>query len=120
VGGDPSCALRPLDDYCEGPNCPTWEQAIAAAEELARQSGYCADDVEEVTISEAGRCGGLRYVRTGNIFENGVEYFDASGALVAYSDWYDGCVCRPSCAVDYGLDLECEEEIEQDFCEAPP
>jgi hypothetical protein len=112
------CA-RPLDEYCEGSSCPTYEEALAAAENRAVQSG--CDCGPWSADFGAGRCGDLRYVREDCIEEH-IPYFDASGTLVAAHWWTDDCghVCQHSCSVDYGFRPECEKEQEQDFCEAPP
>jgi len=106
---------RPLDEYWQGSNCPTYEQALAAAEESAVQSGC---DCFFPAAFGAGRCGDLRYVRE-DCGDEYIEYFDASGTLVAAHWWTDGCgsVCRGSCSVDYGFRPECELEQEQDFCD---
>ena len=105
--------LRPLDEYRQGSGRPTYEQAIAAAEEFnCDQSGFGC-------WSEAGRCGDVAYVATGcNDSDDYREYFDASGTLVAAYWWTDDCghVCPGSCAVNYGFRPECEREQEQDFC----
>ena len=112
-----SCpCLRPLDEYCEGSSCPTYEQALAAAENRAMPScGDCSPFPPEAL--GAGRCGDLRYVREDCGDEN-IEYFDASGTLVAAYWWTDDCghVCRGSCSVNYGFRPECELEQEQAFC----
>jgi hypothetical protein len=102
----------PLSEYCTGSSCPTHEQAIAAAEELNCGGFGCR--------SVAGRCGDFRYVSADcNEYEDALEYFDASGTLVAVQWWTDECgqVCPGSCSVDYGPTPECELEQEQDFCE---
>ncbi len=106
---------RPLDEYCEGSSCPTYEQALAAAETSAAQ-GYCVGDFG--VASTAGRCGDLRYVHRAP-HEEHLEYFDASGTLVAAYWWTDDCghVCRGSCSVNYGARPECELEQERDFCD---
>ena len=112
---------RPLDHYCEGSDCPTWEQAIAVAEEFVQQVGDCHGGFG--CFSEAGRCGDFRYVRTGcNIGADAWKYFDASGTLVAATVCSDGCgdVCPGACCVDYGFRPECEFEQERDFCEEWP
>jgi hypothetical protein len=107
---------RPLDDYCESSACPTWEQAIAAAEQHAVQSG-CDCGMWPADFG-AGRCGDLRYVRE-NCGDEYIEFFDASGTLVAAYWWTDGCglVCPGSCSVDYGFRPACELEPEQEFCD---
>jgi hypothetical protein len=109
---------RPLDEYWQGFSCPTYECALAAAEDFAQQVGDC--NASFGCFSEAGLCGDFRYVRTGcNDGEDTWEYFDASGTLVAAHWWTDDCghVCRGSCSVDYGFRPECELEQEQDFCD---
>jgi len=110
----------PLDDYCKGSDCPTWEQAIAAAEEFVQQvdcyGGFGC-------YSEAGRCGDFRYVLTGcNIATHNWEYFDTTGTLVAAVWCSDGCgdPCPSGCCVYYGFDPGCELEQEQDFCAQLP
>ena len=104
---------RPLDEYSGG--SPTYEQAIAAAEESAVRTG-CNCGMWPAAFG-AGRCGDLRYVRE-DCGDEYIEFFDASGTLVAAYWWTDGCglVCPGSCSVDYGFDPECELEQEQDFC----
>jgi hypothetical protein len=102
----------PLSEYCTGSSCPTHEQAIAAAEEFNCDRSVC--------WSEAGRCGDFRYVRAGcNGEEDALEYFDASGTLVAVHWSTDECghVCWWSCSVNYGPAPECELEQEQDLCD---
>jgi hypothetical protein len=107
---------RPLDDYCKGSDCPSWEEAIAAAEKFASQNS--CDCFPTPAAIGAGRCGELRYVRV-DCHTVKIEYFDASGTLVAAYIWTDNCghVCPDSCSVDYGFRLECELEQEQDFCD---
>ena len=108
---------RPLDHYCEGSECPTWEEAVADAEQRAMPScGDCSPFPPEAL--GAGRCGDLRYVRE-DCGDERIEYFDASGTLVAAYWWTDGCgvVCPGSCSVDYGFRAECQLEQEQDFCD---
>jgi hypothetical protein len=115
--GDCPCQ-RPLDHYCKGSDCPSWEQAIAAAEEFVQQVGDCHEGFG--CFSEAGRCGDFRYVRTGcNIEVDATQYFDTSGRLIAATVCSDGCgdVCPGSCCVDYGFETKCELEQEQDFCD---
>jgi hypothetical protein len=107
---------RPLDHYCKGSDCPSWEEAVADAEKRAMEYG-CDCGMWPAAFG-AGRCGDLRYVRR-DCGDEHIEYFDASGTLVAAYWWTDGCglVCPGSCAVDYGLRPECEREQEQDFCD---
>jgi hypothetical protein len=105
---------RPLDHYCEGSACPTYEQAITNAK------GFVRDCYEGFGYSSAaGRCGDFRYVHTNdNLADSNTEYFDAAGTLV-FARWCtDACgeVCRGSCCVDYGVRPECELEEEQNFC----
>jgi hypothetical protein len=112
-----SCpCLRPLDEYCEGSSCATYEQAIAHAEEFALWSGCNCSPFP--AAFGAGRCGDLRYVKT-DCGEEHIRYFDASGTLVAVYWWTDVCghVCQGSCSVDYGFRPQCELEQEQDFCD---
>jgi len=129
AGGMPDCrndavdcpCQRPLDHYCEGADsrldsCPTWEQAIAAAEKSAVRTG--CDCFLFPAAFGAGRCGDLQYVRE-DCGDEYIEFFDASGTLVAAYWWTDGCglTCPGSCSVDYGFRPECELEQEQDFCD---
>jgi hypothetical protein len=104
----------PLDEYCKGSDCPSWEEAIAAAEKFAAESGCdwggCA--------ASAGRCGEFRYVQKICRYDESIKYFDDSGMLVAVYLWSDGCGfwCPGSCSVDYGFRAECQLEQEQIFC----
>jgi len=110
---------RPLDHYCEGSECPTWEEAVAAAKEAAWRTG-CDCGLFSADFG-AGQCGDLRYV-VEDCHDMYIEYFDASGTLVAAYWWTDGCglVCPGSCSVNYGTVPECKWELEQDFCEQLP
>jgi hypothetical protein len=102
---------RRLDEYCEGSGCPTYEQALAAAEEFARLNGCgCA---------EVWRCGDSRYVDIGCREVSNLQFFDASGTLVAVGTAVEcGSVCPGACYVQYGIAPECAEwELEQDFCD---
>jgi hypothetical protein len=109
---------RPLDDYCKGSDCPSWEEAIAAAEKRAAQNSCDFSICLWPGGFDSGRCGDLRYVREDCHIVK-ILYFDASGTLVAAYIWTDNCgyVCPDSCSVDYGFRLECELEQEQDFCD---
>jgi len=70
-----------LSEYCEGSDCPTWDQAVAKAEELGRPR--CDGFVD----AYSGPCGDLKYIFIGDLAGT-IEYFDASGALVA-AERYD-------------------------------
>jgi hypothetical protein len=116
--------LRVLDDYCEGASCPTWEESFAAAEESAVLSGCQVAGAPPGLwpfAAAAGRCGDLRYVRE-DCHTESIEFFDASGTLVAAYFWTDDCgtVCPGSCSADYGFRPDCELEQEQDFCDQLP
>ena len=80
--GEQPCQ-SPLSDYCEGSDCPTWDQAVAEAEELGRQRcpGWPLD-------AYSGPCGDLKYIFIGDLGGT-IEYFDASGALVAAERYND-------------------------------
>jgi hypothetical protein len=74
-GGSEPCQA-PLSDYCEGSECPTWDEAVANAEE-------CFPEYFEVRLAQYGPCGDLKYVEAWGWFWEINDYFDASGALVA-------------------------------------
>jgi hypothetical protein len=113
---------RPLGDYCEGEDsrfasCPTWAQALATTEKFAVDFG-CGCAAPWPFAATAGQCGDFRYVQR-DCGDEYIEFFDASGTLVAAYWWTDQCgwVCPGSCSVDYGPVPECELEQELDFCE---
>jgi hypothetical protein len=72
---------RPLDHYCQGSDCPTWDEAFAEAKEEALRYG-CQPCYLFPAAYDAGRSGDLRYVRR-DCGDEYIEYFDASGTLVA-------------------------------------
>jgi hypothetical protein len=80
--GEQPCQF-PLSDYCEGSDCPTWDQAVAEAEELGRQRcpGWPLD-------AYSGPCGDLKYIFIGDLGGT-IEYFDNSGALMAAERYND-------------------------------
>jgi hypothetical protein len=88
LGWDSDCCQAPLSDYCEGSDCPSWDQAVADAEEFGRGGGRCYD-----WEAYSGPCGDLGYIFIGGLGGT-IEYFDAAGALVAvefYDDVPDFC-----------------------------
>jgi hypothetical protein len=82
IGGE--VCQAPLSDYWEGAECPTWEEAVAHAEELGAAGGPdCEDDTGARMQLYSGPCGDLGYISWGNWHWGYDEYFDASGKLVA-------------------------------------
>jgi hypothetical protein len=105
----------PLSDYCEGSDCPTWDEAVADAEEFAREN--CAESKR----AWVGLCGELRHVgRVTGIGTAAIQYFDDSGGLVAVQVQTDTpSYCRDtSFNLWYGQILDCELVQTQDLCEA--
>jgi hypothetical protein len=116
--GDSGCP-SPHGDYCGSSPCPTYEQAIAAVEKLVEERPYLCGTCDVFTSRfDAGRCGGLRYVRE-DCGNDQTEFFDASGTLVAAylsSDQW-GLACWSFWSSYFGFRPECELEQEQDFCD---
>jgi hypothetical protein len=56
--GDSTSCLRPLDEYCGGSTCPSYEGAIAAAMKRAEQNVPCDTRGPFPATFDAGRCGG--------------------------------------------------------------
>jgi len=84
-GGAGPC-VAPLSDYCEGSDCPSWDQAVADAEEFGRGGGWPGSCYDWDAYS--GPCGDLRYIFIGGLGGT-IEYFDAAGALVAVERYDD-------------------------------
>jgi hypothetical protein len=102
----------PLSDYCSGSDCPTWDQLIVDV----------LESCPEVQFAEAGRCGDSQYVeRSRPTYRSPIEYFDASGILVAVricSD-ADEFQCAPghtAFCIEYGLVPDCERKPEKVLC----
>lgn len=113
-GGRNGCQA-PLGDYCQGSDCPTYDEAVADAEEYAQQ--FCDWPTRQGGV---GRCGDLRYVlRNVGIGAGSIQYFDATGALVAVTTYTD----TPSYCRDTSFDLwygpapDCELEPGEYFCD---
>jgi hypothetical protein len=106
------CCQAPLSDYCEGSECPTWDEAIAKAEECA---------YFETLLAEYGPCGDLRYVYVRGWFWEFTDYFDASGALVArYGGGDQPFECDGTSSIDiwYGPIPDCTHGTPwESFCE---
>jgi hypothetical protein len=112
-GGAGDCRA-PLSDYCEGSDCPTWDEAVAEAEEEARQS----EDWCYVGGLGGGECGDLRYIMTRVGMGGVVQFFDDSGALVAMEVFSDapGYCNNTSFNKWYGDRPDCELELSHTFC----
>jgi hypothetical protein len=112
----------PLSDYCEGSECPTWEEAVAQAEELGAAGGpRCEDDTGTGMQLYSGPCGDLGYISWSNWFWGYDEYFDASGTLVAaaYHDDVPDFCDGTSWEIWYGPIPDCERDrsnIWENFC----
>jgi hypothetical protein len=101
----------PLSDYCEGAECPSWDQAVAKAEEDGRQE-------PEWCWVVSGACANLRYIMTGVGLGGVLQYFDDSGALVARKVFEDvPTFCNDtSFQIWYGAPPDCEQEPSRNFC----
>lgn len=101
----------PLSDYCEGAECPTWDEAVADAEEEGRQN-------EDWCWVVAGECGNLRYIMTRVGLGGVVQFFDDSGALVAREVFSDapGFCDNTSFNKWYGAAADCERQPSHNFC----
>ena len=114
-GGSPHGCQAPLSDYCQGPDCPTYEEAVAEAKEYALQ--FCDWISKEGGV---GQCGDLQYVLQNTGTGTGsIRYFDRSGTLVAIWKYTD----TPSYCHDtsfdfrYGPVLDCKLEPAEYFCD---
>jgi hypothetical protein len=111
--GDQTCQ-SPLSDYCEEPDCPTWDQAVEEAEELGRPR---CDGFLDIY---SGPCGDLKYIFIGSLGGT-IEYFDASGVLVAAERYDDvpGYCDETSFNIWYGPIPDCMRDswnIWENFC----
>lgn len=110
-----SCPCEaPLSDYCEGSDCLSWDEAVAAA-------ATCEPHWRAV----AGVCGDFRYITTYWGYDDSTQYFDATGELVARIGCTDcNCIeCGPghdAFCIHYGPIPECEKQEEQVLCEEEP
>ena len=110
-----SCPCEaPLSDYCEGSDCLSWDEAVAAA-------ATCMPHWRAV----AGVCGDFRYITTYWGYDDSTQYFDATGELVARIGCTDcNCIeCGPghdAFCIHYGPIPECEKQEEQVLCEEEP
>ena len=95
---DTDC-VAPLSDYCAGSECPTYSEAVAEAE----CDGYW----------EVGTCGDFLHVwHRWGFGDHSVEYFDASGALVASEVWadYNAYCDGTSFSIFFGPVPDCQRE----------
>jgi hypothetical protein len=115
---DRDCCQAPLSDFCEGSECPTWEDEVAWAEEHASRC-YAFE-----RYLYSGPCGDLRYITSGNTAVSSwgsTSYFDDSGALVAlrlHDDIFNYCD-ETSFYIWYGSIPDCEPDrsnIWENFC----
>jgi len=109
---EPDVCGVPLVAYCEGSSCPTWDEAVADAEE----EGGRGDDFCEVV---GGECGELRYIDTVVGIGGGfVEYFDESGSLVSRQVRIDTNSFCHDTSFDkwYGERPECEPQPSHNYC----
>jgi len=72
----PKC-IRPLEEYCLTPPCPTYESALRKAVEVGSEPSM------GVCLAHEGECGPLRFVSTGDGYTSATGFFDKSGRLVA-------------------------------------
>jgi len=120
IGGE--VCQAPLSDYCEGAECPTWEEAVAQADELgAAGAPRCEDSTGTPMQLYSGPCGDLGYISWSNWFWGYDEYFDASGTLVAAASHDDvpGFCDETSWKIWYGPIPNCERDpsnIWENFC----
>lgn len=103
----------PLSDYCADTECPTWDEAVAAAKTC-----------DPHWRAEAGQCGDFRYIKTYWGLDDSLRYFDSSGALVGRVGCTDcNCIeCGPghdAFCIHYGEVPSCELELGEILCEEP-
>jgi hypothetical protein len=114
-GGFYDCACRaPLDEYCVGEECPTWDEAVVRAEEEGLLSSG-----EPFCLAQTARCDGWRSVRLGTGgYISLTEYFDSADELVAadvVGDSKEFC-SNTSSTVSYGPDPAGSCITTQDYC----
>jgi hypothetical protein len=109
TGEDDECYL-PLGSYCSGSRCPSYDQSLV---EL-RQFG--ADP--SCFVAASGRCGDVRFTRSGLWFGNTTLYFDESGAVIAAHTTTDAGDGRSACGFwkHYGRRVSCELAVQEDYC----
>jgi hypothetical protein len=108
TGEEEECYL-PLERYCSGHSCPSYEQGLVELRQFG--TGFCL-------VAEAGRCGGLRFTRWGGGFGNTTLYFDESGAVVAVYATTDAGNARSACPFwkHYGRRVSCQPALQEDYC----
>ena len=107
--GYDSCYL-PLEQYCSASPCPGYEQSLVDLRQFAAGSSCW--------VAEVGRCGELRFTRSGPWFGNTTLYFDESGSVVAAhvtTDSGDGSSPCPFWK-HYGRRVSCVRVVLETFC----
>jgi hypothetical protein len=111
----PAKCIRPLEEYCLTPPCPTYESALREAVAVGSRPSM------GVCLAREGECGPMRFVSAGDGYSNATGFFDKSGRLIAglrSSDTNSFCD-RTSFAAFYGEPLACNQIVTADYCEAP-
>jgi hypothetical protein len=104
----------PLSELCERSDCPSWDDAVA--------STSCTPTFFLVDV---GRCGDFRYIGTYWGYDDAIDYFDASGTMVAGSQCTDtpSMACSPghsAFCIHSGPVPDCERQREEILCQVDP
>lgn len=104
-----SCFLA-LEQHCSVFPCPSYEQSLVDLQRFAAES-LCF-------VAQSGRCGDLRFTRSGGGYGNTTLYFDAGGAVVAVYATTDAGNARSACPFwkHYGRRVSCELVVQEDYC----
>ena len=101
--------FQPLEAHCRNSACPNYADSV---EELRRfvGTGRCL-------AANVGTCGDLRFTRVSDGIAWTIEYFDASGTLVAAREGTD-VVTNPECHgwSHFGERLTCSEVATENYC----
>lgn len=117
-----SC-YRPLESFCSGSQCPTYEQSVSGIRNHGPSSPACLDSSGRCTplcvmAAQAGTCGGFRYTHRSDGYTGRTLYFDETGALVAAITSTDALVPGSACPgwQYYGKRFGCTAERTEEYC----
>jgi hypothetical protein len=104
-----SCFLA-LEQHCSVFSCPSYEQSLVELRQFAAER-FCF-------VAQVGRCGDLRFTRSGGGFGDTTLYFDDSGAVVAAYVTSDVVVPQSACPnwKHYGRRVTCAQTVLEDYC----
>ena len=109
TGEDEACFL-PLGQHCSVFPCPNYDQSLVALRQFGAEPSCF--------VAQSGRCGDLRFTRSGPWFGNTTLYFGEGGAVVAVHASTDVIVAASACPnwKHYGQRVSCAEITDEDYC----